>query len=498
MSNTSSTKGFVPLLPQDPSPSLIVDAQAQVLSANPAAQSLRPANTAQYTELLPVNTPALIKSALNQNRAIEQVESRMGSIILLWCFIPDADTQQVLIRGRDATTDILTQEEATRSSRLYRLITENTTDLISRHAPDGRFIDATPASWRLLGYWPEELRGQLLEDIFTEHQTDALFADTRQKLRDDGYATMTLEITHKNGGRRWLEIASRAIRETYTGAVVEVISVSRDITARIESEEQNRLLADELAHTARLATLGELASSIAHEMNQPLASIVNFASASQRFLKNREQHPEQLSKVDDGLQKIIHHANRASEVIKRLRAFLRKGKKSMGPVALNTVISDVSRLCQWEADKHGVKILRQLADENPVVTADPILLEQVLINLIRNGIEANVEACGKPAEARSSRILVSTRVNAHNETLIVVTDEGHGLDDEGIRQMFQPFYTSKPKGLGLGLSMSRSIIEGFGGFLDAVPAQTGGLSLICRFPNTQTTNPTHKPESFDA
>ncbi len=486
------------LLPQDPSPSLIVDAHAQVLAANPAAQSLRATKAGQYDEVLPINTNALIKSALSQNRAIDQVESRIGSVILLWCFIPDADTQQVLIRGRDATTDILTQEEATRSSRLYRLITENTTDLISRHAPDGRFIDATPASWRLLGYWPEELRGQRLEDIFSGHQTDTLFAETRQKLRDDGYATMTLQITHKNGARRWLEIASRAIRETYTGAVVEVISVSRDITARIESEEQNRLLADELAHTARLATLGELASSIAHEMNQPLASIVNFASASQRFLRKRDQHPEQLSKVDDGLQKIVHHANRASEVIKRLRAFLRKGKKSMGPVALNTVISDVSRLCQWEADKHGVKILRQLAHEDPVVTADPILLEQVLINLIRNGIEANVDACDKQTETRSSRILVSTLINDHHETLIVVTDEGPGLDEEGIRQMFQPFYTSKPKGLGLGLSMSRSIIEGFGGFLDALPAETGGLSLICRFPNTPNTNPTHKQEPFNA
>ncbi|WP_323751125.1 PAS domain S-box protein [Marinobacter sp.] len=498
MSNSTKPKGFTHLLPQDPSPSLIVDAQAGLLAANPAASTLLATQTADYIEVLPVNAVALIKSALGQNRVIDQVESRVGSIILLWCFIPDADTQQVLIRGRDATADIHTHEEAIRSSRLYRLITENTTDLISRHAPDGRFIDATPASWRLLGYWPEELRGKRLDEIFTGHQTVNLYTETRQKLRDDGYSTLTLEVTHKNGARRWLEIASRAIRETYTGAVVEVISVSRDITSRIESEEQNRLLADELAHTARLATMGELASSIAHEMNQPLASIVNFASASQRFLKNRDQQPEQLSKVDDGLQKIIHHANRASEVIKRLRAFLRKGKKSMGPVALNTVITEVTRLCQWEADKHGVKVRKQLAQEGPVITADPILLEQVLINLIRNGIEANVDACRSQQDAKPLQILVSTLINDQNETLIVVTDEGPGLDEKGIRQMFQPFYTSKPTGLGLGLSMSRSIIEGFGGFLDAVPAETGGLSLICRFPNTHSINITNNPEPLDA
>ncbi len=468
---------------KDPQPTLVTSADARVLSCNAAArQMMEAARLAEAGELLPVNAPALAASALNQDRAIENVESRFADKICLWTFIPDSDKQQVVIRGRDATTDVLTQEEALRSSRLYRLITENTTDLISRHAPDGRFIDATPASWRLLGYWPEELRGKALEEVFGNDKVAEQLTHTRNRLQEDGYATLTLEIQHRNGNRRWFEIASRAIRETYTGAVVEVISVSRDITPRIEQEEQNRLLAEELAHTARLATLGELASSIAHEMNQPLASIVNFASASQRFLKEADKRPEKLAKVEDGLQKIVHHANRASEVIKRLRAFLRKGQKQMAPVQLNAVVSDVVRLCQWEGEKNGVKLQENLAENSPVITADPILLEQVLINLIRNGIEANVEAANQGENLEPSRITVCTCINDQQETLIQVTDEGPGLDDEGIRQMFQPFYTSKPKGLGLGLSMSRSIIEGFGGFLDATPAGTGGLSLICRFP----------------
>ena len=112
----------------------------------------------------------------------------------MWTFIPDVKTAQVLARARNATQDVRTQEEATRSNRLYRLITENTTDLISRHAPDGRFIDATPASWRLLGYWPEELRGKPLEEVFRGNHVTQKLAETRNLLRDDGYATMTLEI----------------------------------------------------------------------------------------------------------------------------------------------------------------------------------------------------------------------------------------------------------------------------------------------------------------
>ena len=232
----------------DPPPTLIIDAEAQVLSCNPAAQKLADSHRLAEIQLLPVNTVALAASALAQSRAIENVESRFADRIFLWTFIPDTANRQVMVRGRDATGDILTLEEATRSSRLYRLITENTTDLISRHAPDGRFIDATPASWRLLGYWPEELRGKSLEQVFRNDNVAEQLAQTRNRLQDDGYATLTLEIQHRNGSRRWFEIASRAIRETYTGAVVEVISVSRDITARIEQEEQNRRLADELGY----------------------------------------------------------------------------------------------------------------------------------------------------------------------------------------------------------------------------------------------------------
>lgn len=468
----------------DPQPTLVLNIHAELLQYNRAARNLTDNSDSpeRLTGLLPVNAPALVTAALKQNRAIENVESRPGAIILLWTFIPDPDCGQVLARARNATNDVRLHEEAIRSSRLYRLITENTTDLISRHAPDGRFIDASPASWRLLGYWPEELRGKRLDDIFPGNPVLQNLAETGTRLRDEGYATMTIDLTHRDGSKRWFEIASRAIRETYTGALVEIISISRDITSRVQSEENNRRLAEELAHAARLATLGELASSIAHEMNQPLATIVNFAGASQRYLKNARTRPEYLERVDGGLHKIIHHANRASEVIRRLRAFLRKGQKRKERVALNDVVTNVVHLCRWETEKNQVQLQTRLDPDNPAITADPMLLEQVLINLIRNGIEATVEARENGDNREPAKILVRTFVNPANETLIEVTDNGTGQDDQGIREMFQPFYTSKPHGLGLGLSMSRSIIEGLGGFLDAQPADTGGLSLICRFP----------------
>ncbi|MEO6679701.1 MAG: PAS domain S-box protein, partial [Pseudomonas sp.] len=255
----------------DPQPSVLLDRMGQPLASNAAFQAL----LAQHPDsaepcFLPKNHRDLIRACLAQHRAIEEVEAEFQAQIFIWTFIPDPAHQQVLARCRVATAQVLAQREAATARRLYRLIIENTTDLISRHTPDGRFLDASPASWTLLGYWPEQLRGQMAQGLFHGQDLANLVQTARDALEQDGYHTMTYRIRHRDGHYLWFETASRAIRETYTGAVVEVVCVSRDITARVQSEENRRRLEDELAHTARLVTLGELASGIAHEINQPL------------------------------------------------------------------------------------------------------------------------------------------------------------------------------------------------------------------------------------
>lgn len=579
---------------------LIATASGLIQSGNDTAQRWAAnASLTDLAELLPANHFELTRACQVQGRTIEGVESRVGERSLLWTFIPYPQHQAVIIRGQDATDTLTELAEATRSNRLYRLITENTTDLISRHAPDGKFVDASPASWRLLGYWPEEMRGKSLEEVVVPDGLDGQLDEARNSLRESGYATLTLQIRHRDGRLRWFETAARAIRETYTGAVIEVVSVSRDITARVNSEENNRRLAqvveantdlvlfvsrrgdvsymnpaarraltvpesnplppimaffepdefdrlistglpqadqcgvwetetrlkaltghnslpvslvllshqaargttyyslvardmterelreseqrrhqEELAHTARLATLGELASGIAHEMNQPLATIVNYANASKRYLGQLAENPDAIHRVQDGLQRITQHADHAAEVIKRLRSFLRKGKKRSACISLNDTIDSAVRLCHWEAAKHQIVIDLDLAPANPTLTADPVLLQQVLINLIRNAVDANRER----HQDAPSRITITTLRADDGEVRIEVEDEGPGLDEEGLRQMFTPFFTRKSEGLGLGLSMSRSIVESFGGYLDAQPGKHGGLMLICRFP----------------
>lgn len=590
-----------PLLALDPQPSLLLDVQARPLELNAALLALLGESGPQVLAgCLPANHAQLVRACLEQRRAIEEVEAQFGERVLLWNFVPDPQEGRVLARCRDASAQILGEREAARARRLYRLITENTTDLISRHDPDGRFLDASPASWTLLGYWPEELRGKPVRTLVHVRERTQLRC-AREALEQHGYHTMSYRVRHRAGHYLWFETASRAIRDTYTGAVVEVISVSRDITARVRAEENNRRLAgvveantdlvlfidpagqvtylnpaarrtlgigerqpmpslaglfarddlarlqaegwntaerqgawsadarlqptgggasvpvslvllahsaiggeryyslvardmterelreaqqhrhqDELAHTARLVSLGELASGLAHEINQPLAAVVNYASASQRYLQSLEHNPQAVLRVAQGLERITEHAQHASEVIKRLRAFLRKGQRRMQALDVAEVARCAVRLCGWEASAGQVTIEAQLPDGLPPVYADRVLLEQVLLNLLRNAIDANHEAHpGQP-----TRIVLTARAEAGRVT-IEVRDCGPGLSDAELERVFTPFYTSKPEGLGLGLSMSRSIVEGFGGSLEAQRAEGVGLSMCCRLPVQQ-------------
>ncbi|QQZ44079.1 PAS domain S-box protein [Pseudomonas sp. SK3(2021)] len=590
-----------PWLGHDPQPSLLLDAEARPVDLNPALrQWLDSAAPSEVAALLPVNHPALVRACLEQQRAIEEVEAQWGERVLLWSFIPDPHRQRVLARCREATAQILAERESATARRLYRLITENTTDLISRHTPDGTFLDASPASWTLLGYWPEELRGRLARSLFHSQDLAGLTQRTRDALEQDGYHTMTYRIRHRDGHYLWFETACRAIRETYTGAVVEVVAVSRDITSRVQAEENKRRLAevveanpdpvlfiqpggavtylnpaarrtlgleagqpmpdlasiltpevlhslqregwhraehsgrwsiearlqppaggasvpvslmllahraasgerfyslvahdqserelreaqqrhhqDELAHTARLVTLGELASGIAHEINQPLAAVVNYANASQRYLQALDTQPQAVQKVAQGLERIAEQATHAAEVIKRLRAFLRKGGRRVQALDLAEVARETVRLCAWEAQACQVTIELRLADNLPPVYADRILLEQVLLNLLRNAIEANREVHPQ----QGSQIVLGARASGEGGVEVSVSDQGPGVSAEQLAQLFTPFYTSKANGLGLGLSMSRSIVEGFGGDLQAQP-QSRGLKMCCHLPAT--------------
>lgn len=475
---TGTAPAWFAQLRLDDEPALLLDGSGRLEAANPAAVALQAeCGQAAPLRLLPVNYRPLLQACLQQRRTVGPVIAEVGGRSLRWKFVPLPEEGRVLARGQDASTRLRDEREAARARRLYRLIIENTTDLISRHTPDGRFVDAAPAAWTMLGYWPEELRGQPVRALL--HPDDlAAMREARECLERLGHHSLSYRLRHRDGHYLWVETSCRAIRETYTGTVVEIVCVTRDISARLQAEAELRRHQDELAHAARLITLGELASGIAHEINQPLAAVVNYASASQRYLQGAADNPQALQRVAQGLERITAHANHASEVIRRLRAFLRKGQRRMQALDVASVARDAVRLCAWEAGNGRVAIGEHLPDNLPPVYADRVLLEQVLLNLLRNAIEANREA--HPGSA--SRIHLAAGVEDDGQRLwISVEDQGPGVSEDALDQLFTPFYTSKADGLGLGLSMSRSIVEGFGGELLA-ERRPAGLCLRCRLP----------------
>jgi PAS domain S-box-containing protein len=252
------------------------------------------------------------------------------------------------------------------------------------------------------------------------------------------------------------------IDDPETGQPVNVGNVCRDISERKRAEAEARAndrryheMQMELAHANRVATVGQLTASIAHEVIQPIAATVTNAETALRLLRRGSSH---LGEVQQALTSIVEDGVRAAEVVKGIRALMKKGPSRKDRLEVNRVILEIIELTRSEAVKHGVSILTELADSSPVVEGDRVQLQQVLLNLIVNALEAMGADNEGPKE-----LLVSTGRVEPSGALVAVHDTGPGLEAVMLERVFESFYTTKPSGLGLGLSICRSIIEAHGG-----------------------------------
>jgi C4-dicarboxylate-specific signal transduction histidine kinase len=215
----------------------------------------------------------------------------------------------------------------------------------------------------------------------------------------------------------------------------------------------------ELAHAARVTTLGELTASIAHEVNQPLAAITTNAQAGLRFL---DREKPDLDEARDALRHIVMDGNRASDVIGRVRQLANKADIQKVPLDINDVIEDVLLVFRHEARSHGVSLRRELASALPQVLGDRVQLQQVIMNLLMNGIQATSPVTGRQHELR-----IRTQQRQPGEILVAVEDSGIGIAPDNVDQLFTAFFTTKPNGMGIGLSICRSIVEQHGGRISA-------------------------------
>jgi C4-dicarboxylate-specific signal transduction histidine kinase len=251
------------------------------------------------------------------------------------------------------------------------------------------------------------------------------------------------------------------------------IALARDISERKLAEETVRAKDQalqaaraELARVSRVMTMGELTASIAHEVNQPLAAMVANAAAAKRWLA---ASPPQMDKAGRALQCISDDGRRAGEVIQRIRALVQRRPARMAPVGVNDTIGSVIVLAQTELRSTRVVLSRRLAQDLPSVLGDEVQLQQVLLNLIVNAIEAMGSAKDRPRE-----LTITSGLDGPEWVLVEVRDTGPGFADEDMGRVFEAFHTTKAEGLGIGLSISRSIIEAHGGRLSAARNEPHG------------------------
>jgi len=246
----------------------------------------------------------------------------------------------------------------------------------------------------------------------------------------------------------WYLVRAKAIRWV-DGRIVRMNMVS-DITDRKEAQERSRVQQEKLLLTSRLMSVGEMASTLAHEINQPLAAIANYNMGAVRRLKSDQWKKEELVLA---LEKSAAQAERAGRVVQRVREFLRRREPAREPLDINAVIEDVIELIELEAENAGVIVSHALEPNLPAVSADRIMIEQVLLNLIKNGIDA---MHATPFHDR--RMAVTTEQSGNNIEISVI-DRGHGIPAEVEAELFSPFFTTKENGMGMGLNICRSIVE---------------------------------------
>ena len=345
-----------------------------------------------------------------------------------------------------------------------------------------------------LGLWVRDLEGgelwanPRLRSLFGFGQNDVLrFDDVLARIHPDDRSQTVSLIQHaqengvpfevdfrilNNGTERWIAAKGQSVGNG-TGSALRRMGALTDITTRKNAELDAQRHRDELAHVGRVSMMGQLASALAHELNQPLGAILRNAEAAELFL---QASPPDLQEVCAILADIRKDDQRAGAVIDRMRALLKRRESHWSELDLNAVTEEVAGLLRFDAEARRVKLTLELSRSVPGVRGDRVQLQQVLLNLILNAMDA-MNGC----EAGRRCVAVCVRPR-EEEVEVAVSDSGHGISADNVKRLFEPFFTTKPSGMGLGLAISRTIIEAHGGRLWAENNPEGGATFRFTLP----------------
>ncbi|MGQ5523328.1 sensor histidine kinase [Chitinimonas sp. PSY-7] len=367
----------------------------------------------------------------------------------------------------------LSAELALREEHAFRNAMESSLS-VGMRARDlqGRMIYVNPAFCRMVGYTAEELIGSTPPypywnpDDIASHRAlnEAVLAGLAP---NDGYE---LTLRHRDGHLVVTRVYTTPLIDA-TGKQSGWMSSVVDITSQKAAELREHEHEEKLRQTGRLIAMGEMASTLAHELNQPLMAMSTYASAARQFAGQGE-----AAMLDSTLNKIAEQAQRAAGVVRRIREFVRKHAPHREPCDLNTIALDALELLDSDAHARDVRIRRELAEDMPQIQADRVLLGQVMVNLLRNAVDACSE---QPPERRD--VLLKTSYDT-NSVHLTVYDRGHGIPPSAGERLFEAFYTTKPLGMGIGLNICRSIIEQHQGQLDYENLLEGGTAFHLSLP----------------
>jgi PAS domain S-box-containing protein len=380
---------------------------------------------------------------------------------------PIVDEHGELIEWVGTAADVTERKRTELERQRLASLVEQAADLMAiADLSGGTPVYLNEAGLRMVGFdsWEEARKRRGIHYMFPEDRqfvNEVLWPTVLEK----GSWSGEMRFRHfKTGEPIPVLYTAFRIDDPETGQPMNIGNVCRDITWRKraeaearESDRRYREMQMELAHANRVATMGQLTASIAHEVNQPIAATVANAQAALRWLHAASPN---LEEVDQALTRIAKDGNHAGEVINRIRALIKKAPPPKDRVGINGVVLEIVELMRSEAAKNGVSVVAELVDDLPLVEADRVQLQQVLLNLVVNALEAMSAADEGPRE-----LLISTGKIESGGVLVVVRDSGPGLDAATLEKVFESFYTTKPTGLGMGLSICRSIIEAHGGRL---------------------------------
>lgn len=374
--------------------------------------------------------------------------------------------QQLELRVRERTREL-------REANAFRQAMEDSLPVGMRARDlEGRIIYVNPALCAMTGYREDELVGCLPPyPYWHPDELEKHWQATETTLAGDtALAGFESRIRHRDGHEVYTMVYTAPLIDA-NGQHSGWMSSLVDITEQKRSEARQRHYDEQLQHTQRLASLGEMASTLAHELNQPLMALSNFASAAKAFAAQGEQ-----GLLVDSLDEISAQAQRAGEIVHRIRSFVRQHTPGSESCSLNDCIHSVLTLLRAEIRHHRASVSLQLAPGLAEVTGDRVLLEQVLLNLVLNSLQA---MSGLPAARR--RVEIET-ANVPDAVRVTVRDHGPGIDASAAAQVFAPFFTTKSEGLGLGLNICRTIIESHGGRLSFDDVSGGGVAFCFELP----------------